>query len=372
MRDLSHIRNVIVKVGSSSLTDEKGVISDEKMLKIVSQLAYVKRKGMRVILVSSGAQAAGMGVLNLDRKPKDMAKKQALAAIGQAKLMEHYEDLFEIFDLKCAQILLNHGDFDDRKRLTNFENAMAALLDMDVIPVINENDTLAVEEIKVGDNDTLAALIVPVVDGDILVLMSDVDGLYDDNPVQNPDAHLIGYVGDLGEVEKYAKDSTGGVGTGGMITKLNAARMVNAYGCDMAIVNASAEDALKRLVDGEEIGTFFDGHGKRSLSAKKHWILYRSNTKGRIVVDDGAFDAIRNKHKSLLPKGILNVEGDFMASAVVEIVNGAGVLCGKGITNYSSDEIKLIKGLGTDRIEEVLHHKDVDEVIHADNLVIDQ
>ena len=370
MRDLSHIRTVIVKVGSSSLTNDQGIIDEEKMLKIVSQLAYIKRKGMDVILVSSGAQAAGMGVLGIKKKPAAMAKKQALAAVGQAKLMEHYEDLFRIFHLRCAQILVNHGDFDDRKRLTNLENAVDALLKYGVIPIINENDTLAVEEIKVGDNDTLASLMVPVVNGDILILMSDIDGLYDDNPHENPEAKRIPYVGDVSEVEGYAKESSSQVGTGGMITKISAAKVVNAYGCDMAIIHAGQENSLRRFMDGEELGTLFDGHRERDLSARKHWIMYRSNPKGKIIVDAGAFRAIQNRHTSLLPKGIIGVEGDFMISSVVDIANNKGELCGKGIANYSSDEIKLIKGLRTDEIESVLHYKDYDEVVHANNMVV--
>ncbi|MCR5215719.1 MAG: glutamate 5-kinase [Lachnospiraceae bacterium] len=370
MRDLSHIHNVIVKVGSSSLTDGQGNISDEKMLQIVSQLAYIKRTGRNVILVSSGAQAAGMGVLGLSKKPGDMSKKQALAAIGQAKLMEHYENLFGIFQLKCAQILVNHGDFDDRKRQTNLEHAMEALLEYGVIPIINENDTLAVDEIKVGDNDTLASMVVPAVNGDILILMSDIDGLYDANPNENPDAKLISYVSDVKDVEAFAGESSSAVGTGGMITKMKAAKMVNAYGCDMAIINAGKENTLVSFMNGEEVGTLFDGHRERDLSAKAHWILYRSSVKGRITVDDGAFLAIREKHTSLLPKGITWVDGDFVSSSVVEIVNAAGEVCAKGITNYSADEIKLIKGHKTSEIEEILHHTDYDEVVHADNLVV--
>ncbi len=370
MRDLSHIKNVIVKVGSSSLTDESGRISDEKMLKIVSQLAYMKRKGLNVILVSSGAQAAGMGVLGLKKKPKEMAKKQALAAIGQAKLMQHYENLFGIFQLKCAQILVTHSDFDDRKRLSHLENAVTSLVKYGVIPVINENDTLAVDEIAVGDNDTLASLMVPVVDAHLLVLMSDIDGMYDDNPNENPQAHLISHIDNVEEVAHFAKDSSSNVGTGGMVTKVNAARIVNAYGCDMAIINAGKDHSLTQFIDGEEIGTLFDGHHERDLSAREHWIRYRSNPKGKIIVDDGAFQSIQNKHTSLLPRGIVEVEGDFMAGAVTEIVNTQGISCGKGIVNYSSDEIRLIKGLKTNEIEKVLHHKDYDEVIHANNLVV--
>ena len=340
------------------------------MLNIVSQLAYIKRKGINVILVSSGAQAAGMGVLGLNKKPRAMPKKQALAAIGQAKLMQHYETLFRIFKLKCAQILVNHGDFDDRKRLANLQNAIGALLKYDVIPIVNENDTLAVEEIKVGDNDTLASLMVPVVDADLLVLMSDIDGLYNDNPNENPDAELISYVSCVKDVAQFAKDSSSGVGTGGMITKINAAEMVNAYGCDMAIINAGTSEALRKFMDGEEIGTFFDGHKVRDLSSREHWILYRSSPKGQVVVDDGAFLAIQNKHTSLLPKGIVGVNGDFMAASVVDVVSTSGELCGRGVVNYSSDEIKLIKGLKTSEIETILHYKDYDEVIHANNLVV--
>jgi glutamate 5-kinase len=370
MRDLSHIHNIIIKVGSSSLTGKNGNISDEKMLRIVAQIAEIRRKGMRVVLVSSGAQAAGMGVLGIDKKPGDMSKKQALAAIGQAKLMQHYENLFRIFDLKCAQILLNHDDFDNRKRQMNLENALEALLEYDVIPIINENDTLAVEEIKVGDNDTLASMIVPAVGGDLLILMSDIDGLYDDNPNENHEAKLIPYVSDVSEVEAFAKDSSSSVGTGGMITKLNAARMVNAYGCDMAIINAGTKNALVRLVNGEEIGTIFDGHREKDLSAKKHWILYRSSVRGQIVVDDGAFASVRDRRTSLLPKGVTGVNGDFLSGAVVEIVNSRGEVCGRGISNYSSDETKLILGHGTDEIEGILHYKDYDEIIHANNLVV--
>lgn len=370
MRDLSHIQRVIVKIGSSSLTGKGGCISDEKMLKLVSQLAYIKRKGLDVILVSSGAQAAGMGVLGLKKKPADMSQKQALAAIGQAKLMEHYEDLFRIFNLGCAQILLNHGDFDDRKRLMNLANALNALLKFGVIPIINENDTLAVEEIKVGDNDTLASLLVPAADCDLLILMSDIDGLFDDNPNENPNAKLISYIDNVKDVEHFAKDSSGALGTGGMITKINAAKMVTDYGCDMAIINAGRDNALREFMDGKEIGSFFDGHKGRTLSARAHWILYRCSVKGRILVDAGAFRAIQTHHSSLLPKGILSVEGDFMSSSVVEIANRKGELCGKGIVNYSSDEIKLIKGLKTTEIENVLHYKDHDEVIHANNLIV--
>jgi glutamate 5-kinase len=213
-------------------------------------------------------------------------------------------------------------------------------------------------------------MIAPAVGGDLLILMSDIDGLYDDNPNENHEAKLIPYVSDVSEVEAFAKDSSSSVGTGGMITKLNAARMVNAYGCDMAIINAGTKNALVRLVNGEEIGTIFDGHREKDLSAKKHWILYRSSVRGQIVVDDGAFASVRDRRTSLLPKGVTGVNGDFLSGAVVEIVNSRGEVCGRGISNYSSDETKLILGHGTDEIEGILHYKDYDEIIHANNLVV--
>lgn len=370
MRNLQHVNNVIIKIGSSSLCNDEGVLNKEKILKLISQIATIKRRGIKVTIVSSGAINAGMQALKLEKRPTDIAKKQALAAIGQAHLMQIYEDLFGLFELKCAQILLNHDDFDDRKRLMNLHHAMQSIIDYDVIPIINENDTLAVEEIKVGDNDTLASLLLPIVDAQMLVLVSDIDGLYDDNPHTNKEAKLISHVeGITSEILGYAKDASSSVGTGGMITKIRAAQIVNEYGCDMAIVNGNQEHVLIDLLDGKDVGTYFDGRPGRTLSSRNHWIMYRSHPKGKIIVDDGASQVIKTKHTSLLPKGIVQVNGQFMMGSVVDIVDLEGKMIARGMTNYSSDEIKLIKGLKSSQIEDVLHYKDYDEVIHADNLV---
>ena len=301
MRDLSNIKNLIIKIGSSSLCDDEGNINKEKILNLIQQIAYIKRKGISITLVSSGAINAGVHVMNLECRPQTIPQKQALAAIGQASLMQIYEDLFSLFNLKCAQILLNHDDFDDRKRLMNFNNAMQALIEYDVVPIINENDTLAVEEIKVGDNDTLASLVVPAVNADMVVLVSDIDGLYDDNPHTNKNARLIRNVdGITKEIESMAKDASSKVGTGGMITKIRAAKVCNDFGCDMAI----------------------------------------------------------------------EVRGNFLISQIIDIVDGNDSLLARGMVNYSSDEIRLIKGLNTSEIEDVLHYKDYDEVVHANNLVL--
>lgn len=371
MRDLSKIKSLIIKIGSSSLCDEEGNINKEKILNLIQQIAYIKRKGIKITLVSSGAINAGVHVMNLETRPQTIPQKQALAAIGQASLMQIYEDLFSLFNLKCAQILLNHDDFDDRKRLMNFNNAMQALIEYDVVPIINENDTLAVEEIKVGDNDTLASLIVPAVNGDMVVLVSDIDGLYDDNPHTNKNAKLIRNVdGITKEIEGMAKDASSKVGTGGMITKIRAAKVCNDFGCDMAIVNGNQPNVLIDLIEGQDVGTYFDGKPGRNLSSRQHWIMYRSTPKGAIIVDDGAKLALVTNHTSLLPKGIVDVKGNFLISQIIDIVDTENNLLARGMTNYSSDEIKLIKGLNTSEIEGVLHYKDYDEVVHANNLVL--
>ena len=371
MRDLSKITSLIIKIGSSSLCDDQGNINKEKILNLIQQIAYIKRKGIKITLVSSGAINAGVHVMGLADRPQTIPQKQALAAIGQASLMQIYEDLFSLFNLKCAQILLNHDDFDDRKRLMNFNHAMQALIEYDVVPIINENDTLAVDEIKVGDNDTLASLIVPAVNGDMVVLVSDIDGLYNDNPHTNKNAILIKNVnGITKEIENMAKDASSKVGTGGMITKIRAAKVCNEFGCDMVIVNGSQPNVLIDLIEGKDVGTYFNGDAGRKLNSRQHWIMYRSMPKGSIVVDDGAKQVLVNNHTSLLPKGIVGVRGNFLISQIVDIIDLNNNLLARGMVNYSSDEIKLIKGLNTNEIENVIHYKDYDEVVHANNLVL--
>ena len=247
-----------------------------------------------------------------------------------------------------------------------------SILDYDVIPIINENDTLAVDEIKVGDNDTLSALLLPIVDAQLLVLVSDIDGLYNDNPHTNSNAKLLSDIELVDDkIMNYAKDSSSQFGTGGMVTKLRAAKIVNDYGGDMAIVNGNNETALIDLLEGKQIGTYFSGKAGRTLSARDHWIMYRSSPKGKVIVDDGACEALKT-HTSLLPKGIKEVEGSFMQGSVIDVLSFKGHLIARGITNYSSDELKLIKDHHSNEIESILHYKDYDEVIHADNLVINK
>lgn len=371
MRELQQIKNIVIKIGSSSLCDDTNSINKEKILQLIQQIVTLKRKGMRVTLVSSGAIAAGMHIMNLKERPTTIPKKQALAAIGQASLMQIYEELFSLFDIKCAQVLLNHDDFDDRKRLMNVTNALQAIIEYDTIAIINENDTVAVDEIKFGDNDTLGAMVVPLIDADLFVIVSDIDGLYDDNPNTNHNAKLIYNIeGVTSEIESYASDSVSKVGTGGMITKLKAAKMVNDYGCDMAIINGNTHNILIDLLDGKMVGTYFYAKKDQTLSSRKHWIQYRSLPKGKIIVDDGAKEAIVCSHRSLLPSGIIDVQGNFMMSQVVDIVDLDDKVIAKGIVNYSSDEIRFIKQKNSSEIEAILLYKDYDEVIHANNMVV--
>jgi len=371
MRNIKTVKKIIIKVGSSSLCDEKGQIQKEKILKLILQISQLIKQNYQVVLVSSGAIAAGMGAMHLDSKPQTIPEKQALAAIGQAKLMQIYEDIFQLFNIKCAQVLLNHGDFDDRKRLLNLTNTMRALMDYGVVPILNENDALAVDEIKVGDNDTLAALVVPVIEADLLILVSDIDGLYTDNPNTNSNAKLLKYVDHVDEkIEAMAGGVTSGLGTGGMMTKIRAAKIVNDYGCHMAIVNGNKENSITHIFDEVESGTWFNGHTGQNLNAKKHWLTYRTHSKGQIMIDDGAKDALMIHRKSLLPKGIIGVDGHFLMGQVVDIVDCYGKVIARGVVNYSSEEIKLIKGLNTQDIFNILHYKDYDEIVHANNMVI--
>lgn len=370
MREIEGIKRVIVKVGSSSLCNQKGEIDKEKILYLILQISKLIKDGYSIVLVSSGAIAAGMGSLQLSAKPQTIPEKQALAAIGQAQLMQIYEEIFQLFDLKCAQVLLNHGDFDDRKRLMNLSNTMHALMDYGVIPIVNENDALAVEEIKVGDNDTLAALLVPVVDADLLVLVSDIDGLYTSNPHHNPDAKLLKFVN---HVDKSIEDMAGGsssqFGTGGMMTKIRAAKIVNDYGRHLVIVNGSKENSLLHIFDDTQEGTWFNGKSGKNLNAKLHWIAYRTHSKGQLMIDDGAKKAVFER-KSLLPSGICHVDGHFLMGQVIDIVDQKNEMIAKGISNYSSEEIKLIMGHNSSDIESILNYKDYDVVVHANNMVI--
>lgn len=252
------MNRIIIKVGSSSLCNHNGVLDLERVLLLVQQIALLKKEGKEVLLVTSGAIAAGMGVMELNEKPYEVEKKQALAAIGQAHLMHHYEVVFDMFHLKCAQILLNHDDFEKKERLLHLNQTLQALFEMNTVPVINENDALAVEEIKVGDNDTLASLLVPVIQADVLILISDIDGLYDKNPILHPEAKLVKVVEQIDRsILSMVEDKGTKLGTGGMMTKIKAAQLATKHHCHMVIMNGEDIKDLHSLMKGPAVGTWF-------------------------------------------------------------------------------------------------------------------
>jgi len=370
MRKIDDINRVVLKVGSSTIAKSNGKANQENILKLVEQIAYLRRENKEVLLVTSGAIAIGFNQLNLKSKPKKMELKQACSAIGQAKLMQIYEQIFNMFDLKCAQILLNNDDFNNRKRMNNLKNTIKALLENNIIPIINENDALAVDEIKVGDNDTLSALICPLVDADILILISDIDGLYNKNPKIYKDALMISNIQEVtNEIKNMASSNTSDIGTGGMITKIKAAKIANDAGCHMVIINGNNFSNITSIFKGVEVGTWFEAK-EQKISLRSHWILYNSKPVGEVVVDEGAKYAILNNRSSLLPSGILNVNKDFLKDIVIYIKSVDGSIIGKGLTNYSSGEIRNIMGKNSSEIKEILKKDCKDEIIHANNIVI--
>ena len=368
MRDFKDVKRIILKIGSSSLVDNKLKIKEDVIDKLMSSFKSLLDKNIEICLVTSGAIALGRGELGLEKKPQEMALKQACAAIGQSKLMEYYNEAAYKYGIICGQILLNHDDFQHRNRLNFLAQSLEAMLKNKVIPIINENDALAVDEIKVGDNDTLASLLVPVINADLLILFSDIDGLYDKNPKEFSDAKFINCVDRIDdEIYKMVGINSSNVGTGGMKTKLDAAIITTLAEGNMIICNSNRIIDLEKIVLGDDIGTLFKAK-KHIISSREHWIIYRVKASGDILIDDGAVKALNNKKISILPKGIISVNGNFLADAVINIKDKSGNVIAKGITNYSSSEIDFIKGLKTTEFLSEKYRKE--EVIHANNLVI--
>jgi glutamate 5-kinase len=368
MRDLKSIKRVILKIGSSSIVNGDLSINYKLLDSLMNSFKKLQDDGIQLVLVTSGAIALGRSVLGLKNKPKTMALKQACAAIGQAKLMEEYNNIGQKYNVKCGQILLNHDDFQIRKRLKFLEDCLEECLKNNVIPIINENDALAVEEIKVGDNDTLSSLLVPVINADLLILFSDIDGLYDKNPKEFDDAKFIDTVDKVdSNIYKMVGVNKSNVGTGGMETKLNAAIIATQAQGNMIICNSNRIIDLEKIIEGAEIGTLFKAK-KRLISLREHWMIYRVKASGSIVIDTGAINALNEKKLSILPKGIISVNGNFLSDSIINVISEDGKLIAKGISNYSSDQIDLIKGKKSNEFLGKKYLKE--EVIHANNLVI--
>lgn len=362
-------RRVVVKVGSNVLTAEND-LNLAAIRSISRQICRLIGTGIEVILVSSGAMASGLRKLDLSRRPDEVPKRQAVAAVGQAGLIMEYEKAFGRYDKKVAQILLTSEDLSNRRRYLNARNTLYTLLAWQVVPIINENDTVMVEEIKFGDNDTLAAMITLLMDADLLINLTDIDGLYTKDPRQFADAELIPVISRIEKrIEKFASDIPGALGTGGMLSKIKAARKLSAVGIPMVIANGTKPDILKKLFDGRKLGTFFVPK-KKKLSSRKGWIAFNLKPQGMLVIDNGAVDALLRNGKSLLPSGITAVEGEFTVGAPVAFKSQGNRVIGIGLVNYSSSDIQKIKGRKSGQIKSCLGHKPFDEVIHRDNLTI--
>ena len=371
MRDFKNLKRVVVKVGSSSLVNKDLSINKQILVSLMSSFKNLQDKGIDPLLVTSGAVALGMHELDLDKKPKEISLKQACAAIGQAKLMEYYNKVAEIYDLKLGQILLSHDDFSVRKRMLHLTDTLDSMFKHHIIPVINENDALAIDEIKVGDNDTLSALIAPVVNADLLILFSDIDGLFDKNPKIYNDAKLITEVSEINDsIINMAGDKTSNVGTGGMNTKIDAALIATKASVDMIICNSNMISKLEDIVNGNLIGTYFK-KSTDSISSRDHWLIFRTKSQGAIVLDDGACLKLSSDKKvSILPKGIVSVKDEFLKGSIIEVLDKNDNIIAKGITNYSSSEIELIKGKNSDEIKSLFNENRKKEVIHANDLVV--
>ena len=364
------IKRVVIKVGTSSLVSDNGSLDNGKISNLASQLYIIRKQGKQIILVSSGAIRAGMERLNTCKRPNNIPEQQATAAIGQSVLMRTYTDLFSEYGIIPAQILLTRDDFDHRMRYLNARNTLRTLLKFGTIPIVNENDTVATEEIRFGENDSLSALVAASVDADLLINLSDVDGLYDGDPKNNIECRLIEEVEHITpEIEELAGGTRGNCGSGGMHTKIEAAKIAVNSGVKMIIANASRPSVIVDAVAGKNVGTRFLRNSVE-LNHKKRWIAFASKLKGSIIINDGAKKMLTERGKSLLPAGIIGCDGDFGVGDLVEVMSESSEQIARGLSNYSQNEIELIKGKKSSEIKKILGHKDYDDVIHRDNMVI--
>lgn len=360
-------KRIVIKVGTSTLNHPNGKLNLLNMEALVRQIAIFHNEGREVVLVTSGAVGSGLGRLNLTEKPSEISKKQALAAIGQGILMQNYQRIFGELGINIAQVLLTGGDLGSRKRFLNARNTFNALFEYGVVPIVNENDTVAVDEIKVGDNDTLSALLATAIEADLLILLTDIDGLYDANPRTNPDAKKIDVVY---EIDDKIIASAGGagsdLGTGGMATKITAAQIVSACGIPMALVSSEVENILVDTVHGVCAGTLFLPK-EHILQGKKGWLAFSAQTNGALIIDTGASCALINKGCSLLASGIKEVSGIFKRGEIISVF-AADVEIARGIVNYSSEDLAKIKGHKSEDFIKFIEHINEDEIIHRDNL----
>lgn len=371
MRDkVTGARRWVIKIGSALLTADGRGLDRDAMAVWVRQMVALHEAGIELVLVSSGAVAAGMSRLGWTSRPDATHELQAAAAVGQMGLVRAWSSAFNEHSRRTAQVLLTHDDLSDRKRYLNARSTLRTLIDLSVIPVINENDTVATDEIRFGDNDTLAALVANLVEADLLVILTDRDGMFDADPRHNPEAQLISEArADDPALDAVAGGVGGALGRGGMQTKLRAARLAARSGANTVIVGGAIEQVLSRLQAGEQLGTLLTAECGL-LAARKQWLAGHLQMRGTVVLDDGAVQALREGHKSLLPVGVTAVRGSFRRGEMVICVDAAGVQVAHGLSNYSVSDASKIIGRPSEAIEGLLGYMDEPELIHRDNLVL--
>ena len=363
-------KRIVIKVGTSTLTHSSGKLNYSRIERLVRELSDAVNSGHQILLVSSGAVGAGMDRLGWKEKPKTIPAKQAAAAVGQGILMHTYEKMFGEYGQIVAQVLLTREDSVNRRRYANSRNTLLTLLGIGVIPIINENDAVAIDELKIGDNDTLSANVAAIVDADLLIILSDVDGVFTANPQSDPAAVLIAEIPEVTpEVEAICGGAGSMRGTGGMVTKMQAARTVMNSGGVMVIASGSRDGAVSGILAGEQIGTLFPPRQNR-LQFRKRWLAFGARIRGKLTVDKGCAQALVASGSSLLAAGVRAVEGNFEQGNTVSIVNENGWEIARGIVNYNTEDASRIMGAHTHEITGILGHKPYDEIVHRDNMVL--
>ncbi len=367
---LKTAKRIVVKVGTSTLTHADGRLNHERIKTLARELSDLRQAGKEIILVTSAAVSAGMERMGLTERPANIPEKQAAAAVGQGILMHVYEKLFAEYDQIVAQILMTREESVKRTRYTNSRNTFQALLDRGIIPIVNENDAVAIDELKIGDNDTLSAQVASIVDADVLFILSDIAGVYSDNPKENPEARLLYEVPFITDVIEASAGGAGSSrGTGGMFTKIQAAKIAVSSGIAMIVASGSEENVISRILAGEKLGTIFLSR-KNRLQFRKRWLAFGARIRGKLFVDDGCAKALTEGNCSLLAAGVTGSEGDFAAGATLSVCLANGQEIARGLSNYSSVDIGQIKGVKTADIEKILGSKPYGEIIHKDNLVV--
>ncbi len=368
-RLLKNARRIVIKAGSGILTGNDG-FNSTVINSLTNDICDLKSRGFEIILVSSGAIAAGMKKMGYEKKPDGISEKQAMAAIGQSRLMMAYEKAFGRHGVTVAQILITRDDLNNRRRYLNARNTIFTLLSWGILPIINENDTVVIDEIKFGDNDNLSAMVANMTESNLLTILTDTDGLYDDDPRINKNAKLIPLINKIGSSHfQFATSVPGALGTGGMASKITAARKATLKGIPVIIANGRTKNIIRKILKGEETGTLFLPQTK-AVCGRKHWIAFTRAIKGKIIIDDGAVKALIKNGKSLLPSGVIGVSGRFNRGDSVQIVDCNDNEIAVGMVDYNHSELEKVKGLNSRKIEEMLGFKHNDEIIHRDNLLI--